>query len=474
MEGFIPVIGIEIHVELKTGSKAFCSCSAGYGGEPNTRCCPVCLGMPGALPMLNGEAVRLSALASVATGCTVAKRFHFDRKNYFYPDLPKGYQITQRDTPIGRDGAVRITADGAEKDIRIERIQLEEDAGKLIHRPEDGLTLIDFNRCGVPLIEIVSGPDMRSAAEAVAYVCEIRRVMRFYGISDCKMNEGSLRCDVNVSVMREGSGVPGTRCEIKNINSLNFTAKAIEAEFERQCGIISRGGTVIMETRRFNEDTGKTERMRDKETALDYRFIREADIPDVTLDDSYIDELRRETGRTPARRMREWRDRWGVREDDASLICFSREMADYFERAAVGCADPRVLTSLTVGTVIPEYGDAPTFPPEYLSRAADLFASGKVTSTAVKKLIKIMGDTGLDPDAAAEKNGLLTLTDREEIRALVRRAAENDPRSAADVRRGKTKAKAAIVGGVMRLSRGAADPRIAAEEVDVFFAEDGD
>ena len=235
MEGFIPVIGIEIHVELKTGSKAFCSCSAGYGGEPNTRCCPVCLGMPGALPMLNGEAVRLSALASVATGCTVAKRFHFDRKNYFYPDLPKGYQITQRDTPIGRDGAVRITADGAEKDIRIERIQLEEDAGKLIHRPEDGLTLIDFNRCGVPLIEIVSGPDMRSAAEAVAYVCEIRRVRRFYGISDCKMNEGSLRCDVNVSVMREGSGVPGTRCEITT--DLASIIKVVRENTDVPCAI---------------------------------------------------------------------------------------------------------------------------------------------------------------------------------------------------------------------------------------------
>ena len=474
MEGFIPVIGIEIHVELKTKSKAFCSCSAAYGGEPNTRCCPVCLGMPGTLPMLNGEAVRLAALASAATGCKVAKRFGFDRKNYFYPDLPKGYQITQRDTPIGSDGVVRIVSGGEQKNIRVERIQLEEDAGKLVHRPGDGVTLCDFNRCGVPLIEIVSRPDMRSAAEAVSYVDEIRRIMRFYGISDCKMNEGSLRCDVNVSVMHEGSEVFGTRCEIKNINSLNYTAKAIEAEFERQCEIISRGGAVVMETRRFNEDTGKTERMRDKETALDYRFIREADIPDVTLDDSYVEELLREVGRTPAERMKEWRDRWNVREDDASVICFSKEMADYYERAVTLCSEPRAITSLTVGTVIPEYGDAVPFPPEHLSRAADLFASGKLTSTAVKKLIKIMGETGLDTDRAAEEKGLLTLSDREEIRRLIFRTVKDDPRSASDVRRGKTKAKAAIVGGVMRLSRGAADPRITAEEVDAFFAEDGD
>ncbi len=474
MEGFVPVVGIEIHVELKTKSKAFCSCSAGYGGEPNSRCCPVCLGMPGTLPVLNGEAVRLSALAAVATGCTVAKRFHFDRKNYFYPDLPKGYQITQRDTPIGRDGAVRISVGGAEKEIRIERIQLEEDAGKLIHRPGDGVTLCDFNRCGVPLIEIVSRPDMRSAAEAAAYVAEIRRIMRFYGISDCKMNEGSLRCDVNVSVMREGSDAPGVRCEIKNINSLNFTAKAVEAEFRRQCDIVSRGGTVVMETRRFNEDTGETERMRDKETAVDYRFIREADLPDVTLDDPFIEDLSREVGRTPEERMREWRERWDLREDDASVICFSREMADYFERAAAACADPRAVTSLTVGTVIPEFGDRAPFPPEHLARAADLFTAGRLTSTAVRKLIKIMADSGLDPDGAARENGLLTLSDRNEIRALVECAAAADPRSVSDVRRGKSKAKAAIVGGVMRLSRGSADPRITAEEVDAFFAEDGD
>jgi aspartyl-tRNA(Asn)/glutamyl-tRNA(Gln) amidotransferase subunit B len=273
---------VEVHVELKTASKVFCGCSAAFGQAPNTACCPVCMGLPGALPRLNDQAVRFAVIAGMAMHCQIREKAWFDRKNYFYPDLPKGYQITQFDTPFCTDGYVEIPTDekGKTKRIRINRIHLEEDAGKLIHQGES--TYVDYNRCGVGLIEIVSEPDLSGPDEVKAYLTELRRLLLYTGVSDCRMNEGSMRCDVNVSVRPKGSDVWGTRCEIKNLNSMGYAKKAIEDEWKRQSEILEAGGVVEQETRRFNEDTGHTETMRKKENAVDYRYFPEPNIPPVT------------------------------------------------------------------------------------------------------------------------------------------------------------------------------------------------
>ena len=288
---YTAVIGLEVHVELKTETKIFCSCKTTFGAEPNTNVCPVCLGMPGALPVLGKKQVELAVRAGLALGCKINRRSWFDRKNYFYPDLPKGYQITQFEKPICEGGAVPITVNGENKTIRLNRIHMEEDAGKLLHR--DNETLIDYNRAGVPLIEIVGEPDIRTSDEAKAYLTSLRRILSYIGVSDCKMNEGSLRCDVNVSVMPEGSRLYGIKCEIKNVNSINYVGRAIDDEIARQVSLLEKGADIVPETRRFNEETGRCEKMRDKEKAVDYRYFTEPNIPPIILTDDYINNVRK-------------------------------------------------------------------------------------------------------------------------------------------------------------------------------------
>lgn len=464
------VIGIEVHVELKTATKAFCSCSAEYGGAPNTKTCPICLGAPGTLPILNKRAFELAAVACLATGCEISRVSHFDRKNYFYPDLPKGYQITQNDTPLGKNGFLEIHSDGCKKRIGITRIHFEEDAGKLIHNPEEGYTYIDYNRCGIPLVEIVSEPDMRSSEDAKSYVAELRRVLLFAGVSDCKMNEGSMRCDVNVSLRKRGETEFGARCEIKNLNSINFVGRAIEAEVKRQAAILDSGGKVNVETRRYSESNDTTERMRDKESAAEYRFIREPDLPAVLIEDRDIERLRESMGAPYGERIDALMKNRSLSLEDARLICGSRNFVDYYEAVASRTERSEIAANLFIGEILPNIKDDGNFiPPEWFAEVVDIFASGRLSSTGVKKLIGLLGEERKPPEELIKIHSLEKLTDGRAIRDMIEEAARQYPKVVEDIKRGKMQAKKAIVGAVMRISKGRADPIVVSEEADEYF-----
>ncbi len=466
-KGYEAVIGLEIHVELRTREKAFCTCSAEYGAEPDTNCCPICMGFPGTLPALNPEAVRLATVAGLTLDCSIAKVSRFDRKHYFYPDLPKGYQITQYYTPLCTGGVVNIPSEKGVKSIRVERIHLEEDAGKLSYK--DGVVKIDHNRCGVPLIEIVTAPDMRSADEAMAFVDVLRRELLFAGVSDCKMNEGSLRCDVNISVRPVGEESFGTRCEIKNINSVNFIGRAIEAEFKRQVDLILSGGEVALESRRFNEETMSTEFMRPKETPLDYRYMREPDLPPVITDEEYVSSVKGGMPETYSRRVERLISQ-GVTSDMASLICDSVSTADYFDEVLSRTGNVRQAANLFASEIYPAMsrGEAVSRP-ENLADACDMYVLGEVNIVSAKQILKLSVSSGASARELAEKNGLFILRDRVELKRLVDEAVKQCEGAVREIRRGKLTAKKVIVGCVMKLTKGRADPVILNEEVDLYF-----
>lgn len=456
------VIGLEVHVELKTQRKIFCDCESRFGGEPNTRVCPICYGMPGALPRLSLETVELAVRAGIVLGCRINKESTFDRKNYYYPDLPKGYQITQYRTPICSGGGVPI----GERTVGLERIHIEEDAGKLIHR--DGVTLVDYNRCGVPLIEIVSLPEMHTPDEAKAYLNSLRKLLTYSGVSDCKMNEGSLRCDVNVSVHRKGSGERGKRCELKNLNSVNFVGRALEYEIERQCAILEEGGEVITETRRYNEDTGCTERMRSKESAVDYRYIAEPNIPALCLSDEYIEDVKRQMPKSADEVACELITDYGVKPADAELITRSPSLAAYFIRCASGTEYRSLCANIFIGEVVPKLDDGlegEYVAAEYLSEICDLFGGGRVTSPTAKKLVHMCAESGESPMAIAEHENLLKITNPREIRVFAEAAVASDEKALADYRRGKTAVLKQFLGSVMRATGGRADPLITEEVI---------
>ena len=458
------VIGLEVHVELKTESKIFCSCSTHFGDEPNTNVCPTCLGMPGTLPVLNKRAVDLALMCGLAFGCMINRESHFDRKNYYYPDLPKGYQITQYEVPICEDGYVPITVDGETRRIELTRIHIEEDAGKLIHRGNK--TLVNYNRAGVPLCEIVSEPDMHTPEEAKAYLESLRRILSYIGVSDCKMNEGSLRCDVNVSVKRKDSDVLGVKCEIKNLNSINYVGRALEDEIDRQIAIIENGGEVRSETRRFNEDSGKTEHMRYKETALDYRYFAEPNIPPIYLTNAYIEETKRRMPKLPDAVAEELCEKYGVKRDDAMLLTLSGFISDYF----VACAElteyknqcvnlfiSEVLTHMTEDTT--EYYIAPAD----FAEVCALYGEGKVVSGAAKKLIHLSAESGESPAVIAEREKMLKITDAAELMPYIEAAVKDCAKAADDYKKGKLTAVKQIVGAVMRSTGGRADPVLSEE-----------
>lgn len=458
-KGYEMVIGLEVHVELKTKTKIFCNCKTDFGAEPNTHVCPVCMGMPGTLPVLNRKVVDYAVKAGMATGCTIARFSKQDRKNYFYPDLPKAYQISQYDLPLCEHGHVDIECESGTKTIGITRIHIEEDAGKLVHDEKLG-TMIDCNRCGVPLIEIVSEPDIRSAEEADAYLRKLRAVIMYTGVSDCKMNEGSLRCDVNLSVRKPGEPF-GTRTEMKNLNSFQFIAKAIDYEYRRQVDAVESGEGVVQETRRFDADTGKTYSMRKKEDANDYRYFPDPDLPPIEISEEKLAELKREIPMLPDERKAMYTERYGLTAYDSEVITNDKAVADYFERCAAQTAYPKLAANMLITDILrlidTESGEIPVSA-ESLAKVAEMQGAGRINSSTAKKLVKELIAGDFDPEAYVSEHGLEQINDRALLAELVKKAVAANPKSVADYRAGKQAALKAIVGKVMSETGGKGNP----------------
>lgn len=469
-EKYEAVIGIEVHVELKTDSKIFCPCSTHFGDAPNSNICPVCMGMPGTLPVLNEKAVELALRAGLAFGCTLNRTSWFDRKNYYYPDLPKGYQITQNEMPVCIGGYVEIIADGETKKIRLNRIHIEEDAAKLLHRGDE--TLIDYNRSGVPLIEIVSEPDIRTSGEAKSYLDVLRRTLSFIGVSDCRMNEGSLRCDVNVSVRERGSGEMGIKCEIKNLNSVNFVGRAIEYEIKRQSALLDAGADVEPETRRYCEEDSTTVLMRKKESAVDYRYFTEPDIPPVILTDEYISRVAENMPALPRNAEEELVRDYGVKREAAVIISASAEIMELYKTyaAAFGssCGDGagETAVNLFVSEIVPlcENGIPDSIiTPENFAEAVHMFTSGEVVSGVARQLIRMSAEEKLPPMVIAKRNNMLKIKDRGELIRYANDAIRECGKAAEDYKAGKKTAIKQLMGHVMRASGGFADPVLCGE-----------
>ena len=454
------VIGLEVHVELKTKTKIFCGCSTTFGAAPNTQCCPVCMGMPGTLPVLNEQVVEYAVKAGLATHCTIARYSKEDRKNYFYPDLPKAYQISQYDLPLCAHGWLDIQTKAGEKRIGITRIHIEEDAGKLIHTASGG-TLCDYNRCGVPLIEIVSEPDIRSAEEAVAYVQKLRAIMLYTGVSDCKMQEGSLRCDVNLSVRKRGEKAFGTRTEMKNLNSFQFIQKAITYEYKRQVEALEAGEKIVQETRRFDEKTGKTFSMRRKENANDYRYFPDPDLVPIVLSDTTIARLEGEIPVLPDERKAAYLKRFGLTAADAEALVSQREIADYFEAAAAHSKGVKNLAHLITSEVfrlLPVGETRIPIAPAHLGRIADLLEEGRINSGTGKRLIQALWEEDQDPEVLAEREGLWQQSDEGVLRPLVEQALMENEKSVSDYKNGKRQAIQPLIGQVLKKTAGKGNP----------------
>ena len=460
MDGYELVVGLEVHAELSTRTKIFCACPTAFGAAPNTQCCPVCLGYPGALPVLNREVVHLAAKAGMALGCEVARFSKHDRKNYFYPDLPKAYQISQFDQPLCAGGRLTISTAAGDKTIGITRIHIEEDAGKLLH--DERGTLLDMNRCGVPLIEIVSEPDIRSPQEADAYLRKLRTILRYTGVSDCRMQEGSLRCDVNLSVHKPGTPF-GTRTEMKNLNSFVSVTKAIEAEYARQVAAIRAGEDIVQETRRFDQKTGQTYAMRRKENANDYRYFPEPDLAPVVLGEAQLCAWRDELPVLPDERRAAYIAEYGLSAYAAEQLVSERATAEYFEAAARLTASPRTLANLLITEAfrLMEGEDAPIrIPPAHLARLADMADAGEINNNTAKAVIAALWESGEDPDEYITRNGLRQISDPQALTPFVLRAIEENPKVVAQYYGGKESAKRAVMGAAMRLAGGKANPNV--------------
>ncbi len=458
------VIGLEVHVELATKTKIFCACSTQFGGEPNTHTCPVCTGMPGSLPVLNRQVVEYAAAVGLATNCTITRNGRFDRKNYFYPDNPQNYQISQLYFPICRDGGVEIETAAGKKVVRIHEIHMEEDAGKLIHDEWEDCTLVDFNRSGVPLIEIVSEPDMRSAEEVIAYLDKLRLIIQYLGASDCKLQEGSMRADVNLSVREVGCETFGTRTEMKNLNSFKAIARAIEGEKNRQIDILEEGGQVIQETRRWDDNKECSYAMRSKEDAQDYRYFPEPDLVPVIIDDEWLEEIRsRQPELRDEKRIR-YQEEYGIPEYDIDILTSEKRLADLFEETiAAGCKPKEVSNWLMVETMRllkDEDMDAADirFSPAHLAALIGLVEQGKINRTVAKEVFEVMFREDMDPVSYVEEKGLVMVQDEGALRSTIEEIVKNNPQSVEDYRGGKKKAMGFLVGQTMKAMKGKADP----------------
>ena len=464
------VIGLEIHCELKTKTKIFCGCATGFGAEQNTHVCPVCLGLPGVLPTVNKRVVEFGIKAGLATNCTINKYSKFDRKNYYYPDLPKNWQTSQYDLPIAEHGWVDIVVDGEKKRIRLTRIHMEEDAGKLVHSgttiKDSATSNVDYNRTGVPLLEIVSEPDLRSAEEARAYMEKIKAIMEYIDVSNCRMEEGNLRADINVSLRPAGTKELGTRTEMKNINSFKNLEDAINYEIERQEEVLEDGGHVIQETRTFDPARGITLSMRSKENAHDYRYMPEPDLPPIVTSEETIEKYRSELPELPDARRARLEKEYGLSDYDAGIITSSRAMAEYFDAVVATGADPKLAANWIMGDLAKNLNEdgidivKSPVSAERLGKMIGLIMKDTISGKIAKKVFKEMWTNEDDPEKIVKDKGLVQITDTGAIEAAVDAAIAANPKAVAEYKGGKKKAIGALVGQVMKATRGKANPQM--------------
>lgn len=476
MSTYIPVIGLEIHAELLTKSKVFCTCSAEFGGDSNSRCCPVCSGMPGTLPVINRTAVEYAVKAGLVMGCDINKFSAFDRKNYFYPDLPKAYQISQLNFPLCINGLVPIEyeEDGVRKskNIRINRIHLEEDAGKLVHNDINGVSLADYNRCGIPLIEIVTEPDMRSAAEAKALVEKVALLLKYAGVCDCKMEQGSLRADVNVSVMKSADTEFGTRTEIKNINSIKAIGRAIDYEIERQCKLLDMGQRVIQETRRLDDNKKETRAMRSKEDAHDYRYFPEPDILPINFTAEQLDTIRNSLPELPEQRIKRYTERFGLSVNDAKILVVNKALSDFYDSAVMIYNNPKsicrfinveLMRRVNLGEITIE--NLP-FTADELAKLVEMTDNDKVSGNDAKDVFREMCEKGGDPEEIAKALGLLITNDTGKVIEVVDRVLRDNEKAVRQYLGGDSKVFGFLMGQCTKELKGVCTPKVIKEELE--------
>ena len=466
MNDYEVIIGLEVHAELSTKTKIFCSCPTSFGAEPNTHTCPICMAMPGALPVLNEKVVEYAVKAGLATNCEISKNSKNDRKNYFYPDLPKSYQISQYDKPLCEHGYVEIDTKEGKKKIRLLRIHIEEDAGKLNHDEFAGGSLVDLNRAGVPLIEIVSEPDLRSSEEAEQYLKKLKSILEYIEVSDCKMQEGSLRADVNVSVRKKGDTKFGTRTEMKNMNSFRSIVRAIEYEANRQIDVLEDEGTIEQETRRWDEVSGKTFSMRDKEDAEDYRYFPEPDLVAIKLPDEYIENIRKNLPELPESRKERYLNEYHLSEKDSNIISSSKYLADLFEQATKICNNAKAVNNWIISDISRILNETETEPIEIpfdsnqLAKLVILIDKGVISSSIGKKVLVELFENPRDPEEIIKEKGWIQISDEGAIKEIVMKILEENPQSVSDYKAGKDKALGFLVGQAMKQTKGKANPKM--------------
>lgn len=464
------VIGLEVHTELRTATKIFCSCKTSFGAEPNTNVCPVCLGLPGVLPVLNKKVLEFAVRTGLALNCEISRYSKFDRKNYYYPDLPKNFQTSQYDLPICEHGHLDIEVDGKKSTVRITRAHMEEDAGKLVHHgtsiTDSDYSLVDYNRTGTPLLEIVSEPDIRSAKEAVAYMEKLRAILQYCGVSDCKMEEGSLRCDANVSVRPVGQKELGTKTEIKNINSFRGVERAIEYEAMRQAQLLEDGGTVVQETRTWDEKEGVTKSMRKKEEANDYRYFPEPDLVPFTVSDEYIEEIQKTLPELPDARKARYMESYGLAAYDADYLTNDKDRADYFEAMVAAGAEPKEAANWLMGDfakLLSRDNLEMKAAPVQAAAMADLLkliAKGTISGKIAKQVFAEMWTSGKDPETIVKEKGLVQISDTGALEELAAKVIAANPQSVADFKAGKKKAVGFLMGQIMKETKGKANPQV--------------